>query len=66
MSAPSAAGVHSAMFTPFGTNRNAMRTGVVGAEAAANDMRSSAGSAIIAPMPRRKVFRSRCIIVLFV
>ena len=46
-----------------------MRTGFAGALTAvrpeANDIRSSAGSAIIAPMPRRKVFRSRCIILLF-
>ena len=51
-SAPSAAGVHSAMFTPFGTKRKAMRMGAAGAEA-------TSGPAKATPAPRRAAPSSR-------
>jgi len=49
--APSALGVHSAMFTPLGTYRKAMRVGDLAAEAArANGaIASSQGSATETP-----------------
>ena len=58
------AGVHSLMIAPCGKYTNAMRgiglAAVAASAVRAGTMASKSGSAMVAPMPRRKVRRFRC------
>ena len=67
--APVAEGVQSGMWTPFGTNMNAIRSGAVpdlaaaAATARAGAIASSIGRAMVAPMPRKKCRLESCLLM---
>src|SRR5690348_16591562 len=58
-SGPSSTTFQQAVSIPFGTYRNARRTGGFAEAASAGDIASSQGSAKAAPAPRKKVRRGK-------